>query len=496
MKLKMKDYIILFIGIFAIVAFLYFRVMYSTISLSQSIYHTKVPIEGTNLQIVFAFLARCFPAVISSYIVSVLLIYNYPIKPIFVNIFKNKIQIFPLNYLVKYISKFSVFLILLACIGMCFYLDIGTYLKNQFVKTNLYEDYYINSNNVKLEFPNKKRNLIYIYLESMENTYADISIGGNQSENLIPELSKLALDNINFSNSNLLGGALQVADTDWTAAALIAQTSGLPLSLGLTSQIYSKDDYFFPKTKTLGDILKDNGYKNVFMLGSDANFGGRKSYFLNHGSYEILDLDAMKKVNKLDSDYYVWWGYEDNKLFDFAKDELTNLANSNQPFNFTMLTADTHFIDGYLEKDCKEKYTNNISNVVACSSSKVYTLISWIQNQEWYDNTTIIISGDHLYMDSYYLNSKSYTRTIYNAFINSSIKTDNNHNRYFSTLDMFPTTLASLGVKIEGNRLGLGTNLFSDEKTLIEKLGYNKFNNEIEKDSYFYDNLLEGKDFQ
>lgn len=39
-------------------------------------------------------------------------------------------------------------------------------------------------------------------------------------------------------------------------------------------------------------------------------------------------------------------------------------------------------------------------------------------------------------------------------------------------MDMFPTALAAMGVKIEGDRLGLGTNLFSREETLAEKYGY------------------------
>ena len=58
---------------------------------------------------------------------------------------------------------------------------------------------------------------------------------------------------------------------------------------------------------------------------------------------------------------------------------------------------------------------------------------------------------------------------------------------------MFPTTLASIGVEIEGNKLGLGVNLFSKEETLIEKLGYNKFNKEISKKSKYYDKKISNK---
>ena len=59
---------------------------------------------------------------------------------------------------------------------------------------------------------------------------------------------------------------------------------------------------------------------------------------------------------------------------------------------------------------------------------------------------------------------------------------------------MFPTTLASLGVEIEGNKLGLGVNLFSKEKTLLEKLSFKYLNNELTKNSIYYnENILKEK---
>jgi phosphoglycerol transferase len=44
-------------------------------------------------------------------------------------------------------------------------------------------------------------------------------------------------------------------------------------------------------------------------------------------------------------------------------------------------------------------------------------------------------------------------------------------------MDMFPTTLAALGVEIEGDKLGIGVNLFSDKQTLAEKYGIETLNN-------------------
>ena len=57
---------------------------------------------------------------------------------------------------------------------------------------------------------------------------------------------------------------------------------------------------------------------------------------------------------------------------------------------------------------------------------------------------------------------------------------------------MYPTMLSAMGASIEGNRLGLGTNLFSDKKTIMEEIGFNELNNEVQKTSRFYDYTILG----
>ena len=59
-------------------------------------------------------------------------------------------------------------------------------------------------------------------------------------------------------------------------------------------------------------------------------------------------------------------------------------------------------------------------------------------------------------------------------------------------MDMFPTVLASLGFEIEGDRLGLGTNLYSDRKTVMEEIGKKKFMDEISKNSKIYNKEILG----
>ena len=55
---------------------------------------------------------------------------------------------------------------------------------------------------------------------------------------------------------------------------------------------------------------------------------------------------------------------------------------------------------------------------------------------------------------------------------------------------MFPTILASMGVEIKGDRLGIGTNLFSDKDTIFEEYGTDKVNMELEKKSDFYNEKI------
>lgn len=102
----------------------------------------------------------------------------------------------------------------------------------------------------------------------------------------------------------------------------------------------------------------------------------------------------------------------------------------------------------------------------------------YMKRQSWYEDTTIVILGDHISINNtFYDDIGNYERTIYNCFINSLPDLSNEsiaQNREYCTIDYFPTILAALGVDIEGNR-GLGTNLFSGDRTLMEEMRYEKF---------------------
>ena len=385
-------------------------------------------------------------------------------------------------------------------------LQLGSYLKNQMEDSPFIEENYVDPADVAIRFPQKKRNLIYIYMESMEMTYADAASGGAFPSNIIPELTQLSMEGENFSgDTGLLNGGKVMPGTTFTMGGIFAQSAGLPLKIDLGEDFKDQrgsfnkmntQDAFFEKVTNIGDILKEEGYHNVFMLGSNATFGGRRLYFTQHGNYEINDYNWAIEQGLIPQDYYVFWGMEDAKLFAAARDRLTELSQSDEPFNFTMLTVDTHFEDGYLCALCDpEQYPgNNYANVMACSSRQTAAFIEWIKQQDFYENTTIVLCGDHTTMDSDFCNNvpATYDRRVYTAFLNADAEpADPDRCREYSTLDQFPTTLAALGCTIEGDRLGLGTNLFSDEDTLLEKYGADTVAVEMDKKSNFLIDLAD-----
>jgi phosphoglycerol transferase len=285
-----------------------------------------------------------------------------------------------------------------------------------------------------------------------------------------------------------LGGAYSYEGTTWTASGLISATSGVTVKIPVFTAAYGRIQGFMKGAYSLGQILEKNGYKQTILMGSDAEFANRDLYFKQHGNYEILDINALKKQGRLPKNYNEWWGFEDQKLFLFAKEELERLSKQDKPFNLTLLTADSHFPDGYVCENCEDKFENQYSNVLRCSSKQISEFVEWVKTQPYYENTTIIIVGDHLTMDPKFMKNvdKDYERTIYNCIINSAVEPQKEKERKFATFDLYPTTLASLGVTIEGDRLGLGTNLFSNEKTLTEKYGYEYSNRQIAGKSDYY----------
>ena len=371
-------------------------------------------------------------------------------------------------------------------------LHVNEYLQNIHAQTTLYEDYYTAPDSVAVKAPEKKPNVIWLVLESMETTYASREAGGIQEKNYMPKLTELAEENLSFSDTDKLGGIYSTNNTNWTMAALFAGTSGLPFAFPVDQNSMNQYTTFAPEITTMGDILQRDGYRQVFLCGSDGEYGGRALYFRQHGGYEIHDLFAARDKGEIPSDYYVWWGFEDRILFRIAKEELTRLAETGEPFNLTMLTVDAHHLGGFTCEECGTEYEDRTANVIACTDRQVSAFVEWCREQPFWDYTVLIITGDHPRMDTCLVGELTFReRRIYNSFLNAR-KTPEGKTTFRTAvmMDLFPTMLSAMGYEIGGDRLGLGTDLFSATPTLAEEMGYEQLNDEVQKYSqYFVDHF-------
>ncbi len=367
------------------------------------------------------------------------------------------------------------------------------------VSSQFYKENYVDPFTVKITAPKIKRNLILIFMESMESSYATVKDGGVFSEDIIPNLARTAKENINFSANNLIGGGFNLEGTSWTGAGLISKLTAVPYFNPFIAE--NGKVYCLRHALSLGDILKSQGYNLVFSMGSEKQFENRDAFLEGHG-FDVHDIVWYKEQGFISKYYRVFWGFEDLKLYEAARLELTELAESDSPFCYGMLTVDTHFPYGYKCALCKDEFSHPMMNVLRCADYQVNEFINWCRRQSWFSDTTIVIMGDHCYLNAPENNfiaectslpkkQMEERRRFFNLIINPSpeIDIDAGKNREFSSFDMFPTILECLGNQIEGGRLALGQSLLSKNPTLVEKYGEKKVNKEIMKRSIEYERL-------
>ena len=303
-KINIRKYVLVIIAAIIFASDIYISNNLNISSFEHCIY-SLIKMEGSSsAPVLYAFIYISLVFIVLLFIL-ILPVYDFG-KKVCISIKDKVIRLYPISN----IKMYGTILMVLSIFGLLYIVKFFPFVGSTiFSRTDLFDDYYVESSNVDITFPEKKRNLIYIFMESMEMTNVSIENGGVFEESIIPNLEKLAIDNINFSNDDDLGGAYQTFGVGWTVAAMIAHTSGTPLKM--TFDDVNANSNRFTNVTSIGDILASNGYNNYLLIGSDSNFGGRKSYISNH-NYMINDYHTAIEDGRLEEDYFEWWGNEDS----------------------------------------------------------------------------------------------------------------------------------------------------------------------------------------
>ncbi len=306
-----------------------------------------------------------------------------------------------------------------------------------------------------------KKNIVYIYLESLEATYLDEDI----FPGLMPNIKALQQSATTFSNIK------QVTHTGWTIAGMTASQCGIPLFSPSHRNSQGLDE-FLPEANCLGDILKRNDYHLSYMAGADLSFAGKGNFYQTH-SFDSVKGKKQLSQNLKNIENMSGWGLYDDSLFSMLKDEYSRLSKNEKPFGLFSLTLDTHNPNGHISQFCERIHykdgSNPILNSVHCADVLVNNLVEYIKENPGKNETIIAISSDHYAMKNTAWNdlNKGKRRNLFMVIEPASPEKGKTINKRGSMLDVAPTLLSFLDTPIDG--LGFGRNLNADVPSLVEK---------------------------
>ena len=358
--------------------------------------------------------------------------------------------------------------------------------------SDFYIKEYVNPDSVHIKFK-EKRNLILIFLESMEYNFQDSANGGNHPRNLIPEITEYLKNEQSF-----VPGGSPVAGMGWTIADVIAKTCGIPMVLSPSIRNDVKEmKVFLPGVTCLTDVLTDNGYNVVVSKGAHMKFSGMDAFLNSHSAPQAFGFaEYLKDKSRIKGDVISEWGVKDSMHFELVKEHIARISKQNRPWTMWFFTVNTHTPNGIVDSTCGISQdiskTEQMQAVISCSSRQLDNFIKWTKTQEWFNNTVIAVMGDHAMMAApreIGFKDSDFTHYWLDFFINSA-KSAENYDRKFTSLDMFPTIMEAMGAEILEGKLGLGRSLYLNSPTLLEKYGLDSLNSVLGKRSVEYDYFL------
>lgn len=456
-------------------------------SLEQVLYHAQFGLEGlinTDTGIVRSFILTCLALPISvalllvivEYSIALFLVYNSK------HWFAKPMQIFNTHGLKVFYwfigHRAPLYTLILSLIYFAFQFSISAFVHNQFGK-DYFGEHYVYPQTIKIAPINnniKPKNLVLIYVESLEDSYKNPATFGR---NLLSSLDKVK--GVSFSHYK------QAPGTNWTIAGITATQCGLPLK---NVSLYDGNNQgeniksFLPNAVCLGDVLHDAGYHNVYMGGDALKFSGKGKFFQDHHYDEVYGREELKK--NLTASEMNYWGLYDDDLLVLVKAKLKSLHAQSQPFNLTFTTIDTHGPNGHFSKYCKSRGVTEFKGVVECTSNQVSNFITFMKKNDYLKDTNVVILGDHLAMYNPVHQELDHTkeRYIFNRFISNTPITKNREN--ILHFDLFPTILEFIGFQVEGGQLGLGFSGISQNTPLPTATIYEDMNKDLLNNSEKY----------
>ncbi len=222
----------------------------------------------------------------------------------------------------------------------------------------------------------EKPNIILIIWESFTAKVVG-PLGGNPL--VTPNFNQLAEEGLLFNNF--------YANGDRTDKGLVSLLSGYyPQPNKSIIKIPEKSK----KLKLISQTTKRMGYKNAFYYGGEINFANMNTYLFGSDIDQIYGGEIFPKKDRNSK-----WGAHDHVFFrHVAKDMKQQKA---EPFFTTLLTLTSHepyeFPGVY--QFGKKTETDKLMSSMYYTDKALGDFIAFAKQQNWWDNTLVIIVADH-----------------------------------------------------------------------------------------------------
>lgn len=282
------------------------------------------------------------------------------------------------------------------------------------------------------------KNLVFIILESTENTFLD----QQKFPGLLPNLYAFSRRSHSFENVEMARNSSITANGIY-AAMLGAYMTPVYLRHNL-------NDPWLPgvgrKLLSLPRILHAAGYTQHFIVGHSGKFAGLDTFAADHDYNDI-----WCGVNDRD----IWEAaVRDSAVFARVWEDFQRLAAAGAPFHITALTVDAHGPDGHYSPDepaypQQGQRRNNLYNAMYASDHALGILLRKIGDHPAGRNTCIVIISDHLAhahtncIDL--LKSNPARRLLF--LIGNPVPRHYDRQAGGATFDIGPTVLDAMGVK-------------------------------------------------
>lgn len=326
----------------------------------------------------------------------------------------------------------------------------------------------------------QKRNLIVVFVESMEWSFLDSSFIDQRLNNMFNEIPGEEVHE--FS---------QASGTGWSLAGMISSNCALPVMPYVENSLSGNR----PRTKVLenaiciGDILKLNNYTQAFFVGSDASFGWMDKFYTSHGFDLVVGKNELIKQGVAKNLMTSWdEGAHDDTVLESAFEQIQKYHQNNNLFNVNISLVDNHLPNGIHSSRCtKEERDMKHRGAILCSSRAVNAFAMKLKKSGILNNTVLVVMGDHLY-PNVTIDDKKILGDRYIYFKISTPDVWPKARQQMTHFDLPATLLQVMGFAVDPRKpFGLGYSIFMEDKnTWIEHYELLKSKKLLNKSDYYY----------